>query len=624
MSVNRDILKEKQAELERKKKEMAERMAKNKTSASAKEDEVLANAMKLINPKGDSTPLAAAQPEKEAEKPEVPVEKNNAACNIVPIPTILSREPKPKKQMTSIGVQCDLDTGAVDNVTSDKNRPENNKVSSPTKKGAGGEEKDDSPTAALAATVHKISAANMIQKVAKVYTKDELLKLYENEKFERFMRYACKSVENILYKRIDILNMVDEDDLKSPDKAAIFSFTPDSQVTKEAMEIEAAKIVQKVACPEKYEGFMVADMQWNTALPDLLLVNYCKKVKQEDVFTNTPGRMVIWSVSNPHRPEFILSSKTRITKCAFDPYNPAVVFGGMSNGSIGIWDVREKNFPIQKIRPSNEAHFTPIFGLSVVGTRNSYNVISMSSEGKICVWEPSNMSCPILQVPLLAPKVESSSSSRSNFDQALSMNPLTMAAPPGHFSKVFVGGVERIPFNIALSSGQNTSIIAQSFTDQPHQGPICGMSYLTNYSSRTSLTQGLLLTSSFDWTVKLWYPQSSTSCIGTFNAHESIVSDVSWNSMHPAKFASCGADGKLFIWNLLKSTVLPMFEYKMPGVACTKAQWNPDGHHLALSDSEGRVSIFKQSRVANQYEEEHEKVFKEKVNSIATKQANDK
>lgn len=105
---------------------------------------------------------------------------------------------------------------------------------------------------------------------------------------------------------------------------------------------------------------------------------------------------MIWSANNSHRPEFILNAKTRITKSCFDPYNPAIVYGGLANGSIVTWDVREGTAPVSKVHPSNESHFTPIYGLQVVGTRNTYNLVSMSSEGKICVWEPSNMRDPIV------------------------------------------------------------------------------------------------------------------------------------------------------------------------------------------------------------------------------------
>lgn len=197
---------------------------------------------------------------------------------------------------------------------------------------------------------------------------------------------------------------------------------------------------------------------------------------------------------------------------------------------------------------------------------------------------------------------------------------MTMAAPPGHFSRVFVGGFEKTTFHVNLNPQPNqASSIIQTFQDQPHQGPICGMSYLSNSSGRNSLTQGMLLTASFDWSIKLWYPQLSDKCLNTFFAHESIVSDVAWNAMHPAKFLSCGADGRMLIWNLLRSTVLPVYEHKVVGAAFTKVQWNIDGRHIALGDSEGNITILQQKRAAAAYDEEAEKAFKEKINVISSK-----
>ena len=150
-------------------------------------------------------------------------------------------------------------------------------------------------------------------------------------------------------------------------------------------------------------------------------------------------------------------------------------------------------------------------------------------------------------------------------------------------------------------------------------GTTIPLSYLTNYNGRGNLTQGLILSSSFDWSIKLWSHATTEKGLMTFMAHDNIVSDVQWNSMHAAKFASCGADGKLMIWNLLKSTVLPAFVHHSVGVAITKCSWNADGKHLAFGDSEGKISILKQKTAANSYTEEMEKTFKEKINAILSK-----
>lgn len=612
--MNKEALLAKQADIERKRQELAAR----KLKATNKEEDVIARARELISEDKPQTD----EGEKIEQVVVQPQRRTNQDYEIVPIREILNRIPKPKPEKKHVQIQCDMDIGEL-NVHAGTDTSGKETIEE-TIKYLKKEEHDASPAHAM------VSAASLVPKQVKQFTKEEQIKLFETEKFEKFVRYASKCVENILFKKIDILSVIGDDD--SAQLAPRTVTKTENHVDETDKAIEAVKLVQTIPCLPRMNGCMVADLQWNPCLPDLVLVNYCRRIKEEDNFTQSPGKILIWSASNNQRPEFILQAKTRVTRAQFDPYNPAVIYGGMGNGSLVMWDVRESSQPIVKVHPSNDSHFTPIYGLQVVGTRNSYNIISMSSEGKVCVWEPSNMSYPILQIPLTAPKAEVSSG-RANIDSNLPMSPLAMCAPPGHFSRVFVGGIDRGLFNINLNAQASSNLILQNFSDLPltkeaqppgadyptemHKGPICGLSYLTNYSGKSNLTQGMLLSCSFDWTVKLWYPQLGTRCLGTFNGHDSVVSDVAWNSMHPAKFVSCGADGKVLGWNLLRSTVMPVFEHKIVGAACTKMHWNIDGQHLAVSDSEGRVFVLKQKRSANLYEEDAEKQFKEKLSYIA-------
>lgn len=619
--MDRESLLAKQAAIEKRRAELA---AKRQNKTENKEEDVLARAREMF-----STPKTTDSPDPQEETPKAQaVEKTNADLKVVAINEYMKKLPTPKPQKKDVEIQCNLDLAQgsmnIEEETTGQETAEETLRNAPRLE-------------VEAFNMMAVSAASLVQKETKVFSKEEQNKLFESEKFDKFIRYASKCVENILYKKVDILNMIGEDDLVTPATKAQFSF--DNQLDNIDRDIEKTKIIQTLKCPPKMNGCMVADLQWNPCLPDLVLVNYSRRSKEEDMFTQYPGKLLIWSASNSHRPEFIMQAKTRVTRAQFDPYNPALVYGGMSNGSIVMWDVRESSQPSVIVHPSNDSHFTPVYGLEVVGTRNSYNIISMSSEGKVCVWEPTNLSCPIHHLTLVAPKTEAATG-RASIDSSAPMSPLAMCAPPGHFSKIFVGGIDKGLFHINLNAQATGSFILQNFNDQlyqplhresysttaethseMHAGPICGLSYLTNYSGKSSLTQGMLLSCSFDWSIKLWYPQLGTRCLGTFVGHDNVVSDVQWNSMHPAKFVSCGADGRLLIWNLLRSSALPVFEHRFTGVALTRARWNVDGRHLAAGDSEGTVHILQQRRFANQYEEDAEKHLKEKLNGIAIGQA---
>lgn len=144
--------------------------------------------------------------------------------------------------------------------------------------------------------------------------------------------------------------------------------------------------------------------------------------------------------------------------------------------------------------------------------------------------------------------------------------------------------------------------------------------------------KNLVLTSSLDWTVKLWSLTDLTQPMYEFFSPTcDYVCDVQWSPAHPAVFITISSSGKLCLWNLCKSTTEPVdilsvlkdseeinpnqsfsgsvitaaggttssknpqvavntYTNKMVGgqaVALNKAVWSKDGQFLLVGDSMG-------------------------------------
>jgi dynein intermediate chain len=59
-----------------------------------------------------------------------------------------------------------------------------------------------------------------------------------------------------------------------------------------------------------------------------------------------------------------------------------------------------------------------------------------------------------------------------------------------------------------------------------------------------------MLSSSFDWFLKLWNPKITNQCLKTFDYAEDYIYDVQWNPIHPTLFASSDGEGTLDFWDL--------------------------------------------------------------------------
>ena len=127
----------------------------------------------------------------------------------------------------------------------------------------------------------------------------------------------------------------------------------------------------------------------------------------------------------------------------------------------------------------------------------------------------------------------------------------------------------------------------------------------------------LLLTSSLDWTVKLWnvssWNSSSSSSSSSaaasskpifefFSSSYDYISDVQWCPTHPAVFSTITSGGTLALWDLMKNTSEPLEIIRIardaseekeavPGCALNKSAWSRDGRTVLVGDARGGVHM---------------------------------
>jgi dynein intermediate chain len=72
--------------------------------------------------------------------------------------------------------------------------------------------------------------------------------------------------------------------------------------------------------------------------------------------------------------------------CKFAPFQPNIVVGGTYSGQIVLWDNRAKRTPVQRSNLGTQAHTHPVYCMDIVGTQNAHNLITISTDGKLCSW----------------------------------------------------------------------------------------------------------------------------------------------------------------------------------------------------------------------------------------------
>ncbi|CAN0033750.1 unnamed protein product [Discosporangium mesarthrocarpum] len=143
--------------------------------------------------------------------------------------------------------------------------------------------------------------------------------------------------------------------------------------------------------------------------------------------------------------------------------------------------------------------------------------------------------------------------------------------------------------------------VPNTFHLERHEGPVHAIAC-------SPFHRALFLSCGADGLAKLYSTLQSRPIL-TFEPSSSYLMDVSWSCSRPLVFAAVAEDGGLFLYDLMKSPVMPVTSASLPGTGGDKdlagatyaVAFNPRQRDLIASgDSHGRVLIWRMSwRLAN-------------------------
>lgn len=316
----------------------------------------------------------------------------------------------------------------------------------------------------------------------------------------------------------------------------------------------------------------VTCLDWSSQYPELLVASYNNN---EDAPHEPDGVALIWNLKfSKATPEYVFHCQSPVMSAAFARFHPNLIVGGTYSGQIVLWDNRSsKRTPIQRTPLSATAHTHPVYSANVVGTQNAHNLISVSTDGKMCSWSLDMLSQPQDSMEL-------------QYKQSKAVAVTCLSFLSGDVNNFVVGSEEGSVYT-ACRHGSKAGI---SDIFEGHHGPVTGID--THTATGQFDFSNLFLTSSFDWTVKLWSHKSPRPLF-SFEDNGDYVYDVQWSPIHPALFAAVDGTGRLDLWNLNNESEVPTTSTMTESQASlNRVRWTPSGHQIAAGDDEGRIFIY--------------------------------
>ncbi|XP_062291308.1 cytoplasmic dynein 1 intermediate chain 1 isoform X7 [Scomber scombrus] len=317
---------------------------------------------------------------------------------------------------------------------------------------------------------------------------------------------------------------------------------------------------------------VITCLDWSPQYPELLVASYNNN---EDAPHEPDGVALVWNTKfKKATPEYIFHCQSPVVSVGFARFHPNLVVGGTYSGQIVLWDNRShRRTPVQRTPLSAAAHTHPVYCVNVVGTQNANNLITVSTDGRMCSWSLDMLSQPQETMELV-------------YNKSKPVAVTGMAFPTGDVNNYVVGSEEGTVYT-ASRHGSKAGI-CEMF--EGHQGPVTGIS--CHNAVGTVDFSHLFITSSFDWTVKLWSTKHNKP-LYSFEDNADYVYDVMWSPVHPALFAAVDGMGRLDLWNLNNDTEVPTASVTIEGAsALNRVRWSSGGKEVAVGDSEGRVWIY--------------------------------
>ncbi|KAK7138703.1 hypothetical protein R3I93_015960 [Phoxinus phoxinus] len=329
---------------------------------------------------------------------------------------------------------------------------------------------------------------------------------------------------------------------------------------------------------------VITCLDWSPQYPELLVASYNNN---EDAPHEPDGVALVWNMKfKKTTPEYIYHCQSPVVSVGFARFHPNLLVGGTYSGQIVLWDNRShRRTPVQRTPLSAAAHTHPVYCVNVVGTQNANNLITVSKDGRMCSWSLDMLSQPQESMELI-------------YNKSKPVAVTGMAFPTGDVNNYIVGSEEGTVYT-ASRHGSKAGI-CEMF--EGHQGPVTGISCHSAVGPVDF--SHLFVTSSFDWTVKLWSTKQNKP-LYSFEDNADYVYDVMWSPVHPSLFAAVDGMGRLDLWNLNNDTEVPSASVTIEGSpALNRVRWAAGGKEVAVGDSEGRVWIYDVGELAVPHSED--------------------
>ncbi|NXI45609.1 WDR34 protein, partial [Galbula dea] len=304
------------------------------------------------------------------------------------------------------------------------------------------------------------------------------------------------------------------------------------------------------------QKLQVTSVSWN-ATGSILACSY-GRLDSGDWSTEN-SYVCTWNVDrrglNPQRPDLVVDVPSSVMCLAFHPSQPSLIAGGLFSGELVVWDTSRREDPvIWCTGMTDDTHTDPVYQvhwLPDAKHRNHFQLLSVSTDGKILVWKEERGGRLALAkgFAMVAQQIPRSTQLKKFTWGAAAVGVTSLSF--SHFEPhVFVAGVEG-GYSLRCSTAAETPALHGTGSSvplrapaelafSPHGGPVYSVSCSPFHR------QNLFLSCGTDGQVHL-HSMLQTQPLLSLQLSKKYLFCVRWSPVRPLVFAAASGEGNLLL-----------------------------------------------------------------------------
>ncbi|XP_006814057.1 dynein intermediate chain 2, ciliary-like [Saccoglossus kowalevskii] len=334
---------------------------------------------------------------------------------------------------------------------------------------------------------------------------------------------------------------------------------------------------------EKAKRLAITALCWNPRYKDLFAVGH----GSYDFMKQTQGMLCFYTMKNPSFPEYIFPVDSGIMCLDMHPEHPYLAAVGFYDGSVGVFNVVEKNIkPLYRSTAKTGKHTDPVWQVAWQkdDLDNNLNFFSVSSDGRVVSW--TLVKNELIYTDIITLKLDGTPDEGPDGTQIVTLGCGTCFDFHKQTDYLFLVGTEEGKIH-KCSKAYSSQFLD---TYDAHHMAVYKVQW-NNFHPK------IFISCSADWSVKIWDSMYTKGPMFTFDLGSS-VGDVAWAPYSSTVFAAVTADGKVFVYDLNVNKYEPICEQAVVQKKKTKLThiaFNPSQPTIIVGDDRGHITSLKLS-----------------------------